>query len=83
MIRYYFSQHFFEQIRLTNIPLFLVQYDKKVDILTIEFSSSPVQESDEESPGFIFDYDKDGKIVGMEILEASKRLPNPQSLPSL
>jgi len=28
----------------------------------------------------ILDYDKDGNIVGLEILDASKRVENPRSL---
>jgi uncharacterized protein YuzE len=57
-----------------------VKYDQEVDVLTIEFSSVPVEESDEEKPGIILDYDKDGNIVGLEILNASKRMENPRSL---
>jgi uncharacterized protein YuzE len=54
-----------------------VTYDAAVDILRLIFSSAPVEESDEEKPGMILDYDKDGNIVGMEILDASKRTENP------
>jgi uncharacterized protein YuzE len=50
-----------------------VKYDQEVDVLSIEFSSAVVEESDEETSGIIFDYDKNGKIVGIEILNASKR----------
>jgi len=57
-----------------------VKYDQEVDVLTIEFSSVPVEESDEDKPGIILDYDKDGNIVGIEILNASKRMENPRSL---
>ncbi|GJL59783.1 MAG: hypothetical protein NPIRA03_26400 [Nitrospirales bacterium] len=57
-----------------------VKYDQEVDVLTIEFSSVPVEESDEEKPGIILDYDKDGNIVGLEILNASKRMENPRTL---
>lgn len=51
-----------------------------MDVLTIEFSDAPVEESDEDKPGVILDYDKDGNIVGMEILNASKRVQNPKSV---
>lgn len=54
-----------------------VTYDAEVDILRLVFSSAPVEESDEEKPGIILDYDKEGNIVGMEILDASKRTENP------
>lgn len=48
-------------------------YDRDVDILRIRFIAALVEESDEEKPGIIWDYDKDGNIVGMEILHASTR----------
>jgi uncharacterized protein YuzE len=57
-----------------------VIYDPEVDILQILLSNSPVQESDEEKPGVIFDYDRDGNFVGMVILDASKHIENPRSL---
>jgi uncharacterized protein YuzE len=57
-----------------------VKYDQAVDVLTIRFSEASVEESDEEKPGMILDYDKDGKIVGLEILNASKQIENPRSL---
>ena len=56
-----------------------VKYDQEVDVLTIRFSSSPIEESDEEKPGIILDYDKNGNIVGLEILNASKRMEDPRS----
>jgi len=57
-----------------------VTYDPEVDVLRIILSSAPIEESDEEKPGVILDYDKDGNIVGLEILDASKRMENPRSL---
>jgi uncharacterized protein YuzE len=57
-----------------------VKYDEEVDMLTIEFSDAPVEESDKDKPGAILDYDKDGNIVPMEILNASKRVQNPKSV---
>ncbi|MBF0635372.1 MAG: DUF2283 domain-containing protein [Nitrospinae bacterium] len=57
-----------------------VTYDPEVDVLRIVFSSSVIEESDENKPGVILDYDKAGNIVGMEILDASKRMENPRSM---
>jgi uncharacterized protein YuzE len=57
-----------------------VTYDPEVDVLRILFNSAPVEESDEDKPGVILDYDKDGNIVGLEILDASKRIENPRSV---
>jgi uncharacterized protein YuzE len=54
-----------------------VTYDSEVDILRILLSDKPIEESDEEKPGVILDYDRDGNIVGIEILDASKRVGNP------
>ena len=42
--------------------------------------NAPIEESDENKPGVILDYDKDGNVVGIEILDASKRMENPRSL---
>jgi uncharacterized protein YuzE len=57
-----------------------VFYDPEVDVLRILLGSQAIEESDEDKPGVIIDYDKDGNIVGIEILEASKRVENPRAL---
>ena len=57
-----------------------VKYDQEVDVLRIELSNRPVEESDEEKPGLILDYDQEGNVVSIEILNASKRMENPCSL---
>ena len=57
-----------------------VAYDPEVDVLRILFSSALIEESDEDKPGVILDYDKDGNVVGMEILDASTRVENPRAV---
>lgn len=54
-----------------------IKYDQEVDILLIAFSDSTIYESDETKPGIILDYDKEGNIVKIEVLDASKRNGTP------
>ena len=54
-----------------------VKYDKEVDVLYIQFNDLKVSESDSEKAGVIIDYSSDGKVVGIEVLNASKNLLQP------
>jgi uncharacterized protein YuzE len=56
-----------------------VTYDPEVDVLRIVLSEIAIAESDEERPGIILDFDADGNVVGLEILDASKRVDNPRT----
>jgi uncharacterized protein YuzE len=58
----------------------LIKYDKEVDVVYIQFSEKKVSESDEDKPGIILDYDDEGNIVGIEVLEASKRIGQPDGI---
>ena len=51
-------------------------YSKKEDAFYIRFNENPYQKSDEIQEGIIFDYDKKNKIIGIEILNASKKFPS-------
>ncbi|GHT32561.1 hypothetical protein FACS189434_04580 [Bacteroidia bacterium] len=54
-----------------------IKYDKELDILYLSFSEDAVYESDEDKKGVILDYAANGKIVGMELLNASRQVKNP------
>lgn len=54
-------------------------YDSEVDALAINWGEAPIDESDEVEPGVILDYDKDGNVVGVEVLNASKKIKQLES----
>jgi uncharacterized protein YuzE len=50
-------------------------YDQKTDTLTIVLKENvAIAESDEDKPGVVLDYDADGDLVSIELLDASKRV---------
>ena len=57
-----------------------VTYDPEVDVLRIILRDVPVEESDEDKPGLILDYDEKGNVVGIEVLNASQRVENPRGV---
>ena len=57
-----------------------VNYDSKTDILTIIFTEASVTESDEDKPGVILDYDDQGNLVSLEIMDASRRVNVPSKI---
>ncbi|OHD80474.1 MAG: hypothetical protein A3J97_14160 [Spirochaetes bacterium RIFOXYC1_FULL_54_7] len=50
-----------------------LKIDKKSDALYFRLNDEKVLESEETSPGVILDYNKNNEVVGIEILNLSKR----------
>lgn len=57
-----------------------VIYDKETDTLSIILRAGKVVESDEAQPGLILDYDKSGRLLSIELLDASEQVQGPQSV---
>ena len=52
-----------------------VSYDQRTDTLSVILKEdTAVAESDEDKPGVILDYDQEGNLVSLEVLDASKRV---------
>jgi len=57
-------------------------YDAASDALYLRFAEVAVVESEEISEGVVFDYDADGRIVAIELLNASKHVVAGATFPS-
>jgi uncharacterized protein YuzE len=57
-----------------------IKYDPEVDILRITFKDTDIEESGEDTSGVILDFDVEGNVVGIEILQASQRIDNPKAI---
>lgn len=56
------------------------EYDPQADALYIRMASGKVAETEEVRPGLMLDYDENGKILGIEMLDVSKTADNPREL---
>jgi len=50
-----------------------IEYDQQADTMYISLKAGTVAESDEIRPGIVFDFDADGKVLGIEMLDVSLR----------
>jgi uncharacterized protein YuzE len=57
-----------------------IEYDKQAAAMCIRLRSGTVAESEEIRPGIVFDYDAEGKVLGIELLDVSERTDNPREL---
>jgi len=56
-------------------------YDSHADTMSVILKDNvAVHESDEDKPGVILDYDKEGNLISLEILDASKRVTDTRNV---
>lgn len=53
-----------------------LKVDRQADALYLTLSESLSDRSEEISPGIIVDYDRQGRVMGIEMLYLSKRAPD-------
>ena len=57
-----------------------VRVDHGADAVYVNLTDRPIKDSEQVADGIIVDYDAEGRIVGVEILDASKRTNDPATL---
>ncbi len=58
-----------------------IRYDEDVDAITIVFQPDrKIHDSDEPNQGVVMDYDVEGTLVSIEVLDASKRFQDLESV---
>jgi uncharacterized protein YuzE len=55
-----------------------VRFDQETDALYIRLDESAVSGTEEVSPGVMLDFDAENRVVGIEILDVKRRLPEAQ-----
>ena len=50
------------------------RYDSEADAFVLRFADARVVESEEVRPGLILDFDAEGRLVALEVLDASASL---------
>ncbi len=59
-----------------------LRIDQQNDALYLRLDESEIAESEEVQPGVILDYDAQGRVIGIELLDLSKRVSS-ENLKSL
>ena len=57
-----------------------IEYDRQADAMYIRLKAGVVAESEEVRPGVVLDFDAEGKVLGIEMLDVSLRTDNPREL---
>jgi uncharacterized protein YuzE len=54
-----------------------VRVDRSADAVYLDLTDRAIEASEEVADGIVVDFDAEGRIVGVEILDASKRTDDP------
>ena len=57
-----------------------VRVDRSADAVYLNLTDATIVESEEVAEGIVVDYDDKGRLVGIEVLDASKRTGDPDAL---
>jgi uncharacterized protein YuzE len=57
-----------------------VRVDHGADAVYVNLTDRPIKDSEEVADGIVVDYDFEGRIVGVEILGASRRTDGPEAI---
>ena len=57
-----------------------IEYDQQADAMYIRLRAGTVAESDEVRPGVVLDFDSNGQVLGIEMIDVSERTDNPREL---
>ncbi|MEK0434024.1 MAG: hypothetical protein RL369_73 [Pseudomonadota bacterium] len=57
-----------------------IEYDQQADAMYIRLRAGKVIESEEVRPGVVLDFDAQGQVLGIEMLDVSQRTDNPREL---
>ena len=57
-----------------------IEYDPKADAMTIRLANDEVSDSDEVRPGLVLDFDAQGNVLGIEMLNVSLRTAKPREM---
>jgi uncharacterized protein YuzE len=57
-------------------------YDPKADALYVRFAETSIVESEEVADGVVLDFDAEGKLVAIEVLDASKHVSAGATFPT-
>jgi uncharacterized protein YuzE len=58
-----------------------IAYDRRTDSHSVDLKEGvTVAESDEHKPGVILDYDEQGDLIALEILDASRRVADARKI---